>query len=317
MSGLLKGKVHLILPVTKDRLCFTSEDTKRYKLWSCQNVCEALIYLLDNIYIRSGTKLYRQIVGIPMGTNCAPLVADLFLFCYERDFMTSLSDVKQAEIIEAFKSTSRYLEDLLNIDNPYFEGMVNRIYPPELQLNKANTADTEAPFLDLHLSISNGFVSSKIYDKRDDFDFDIVNFPFLDGDVPRSTSYGVYISQLIRFARVSSHVVDFNARNKSLTAKLLQKGYRYHKLRKTFSKFYRRHYELVSKFNVGLKTLLHQGLSEPEFYGIARYKRIGYNINIMRQSACLVFNPITVNNFASLFNCTPVGRASDSMMAPT
>ena len=85
---------------------FTSEDTKRYKLWSCQNVCEALIYLLDNIYIRFGIKLYRQIVGIPMGTNCAPLVADLFLFCYERDFMTSLSDVKQAEIIEAFKSTS-------------------------------------------------------------------------------------------------------------------------------------------------------------------------------------------------------------------
>ena len=75
-----------------------------------------------------------------MGTNCAPLVADLFLFCYERDFMASLSDVKQVEIIEAFKSTSRYLDDLSNIDNPYFEGMVNRIYPPELQLNKVNTS---------------------------------------------------------------------------------------------------------------------------------------------------------------------------------
>ena len=97
MSGLLKGNVHLILPVTKDRLFFTSGDTKRYKLWSFQNVCEALIYLLDNIYIRFDTKLYRQIVGIPMGTNCTPLVADLFLFCYERDFMTSLSDVKQFE----------------------------------------------------------------------------------------------------------------------------------------------------------------------------------------------------------------------------
>ena len=84
---------------------FTSGDTKRYKLWSCQNVCEALIYLLDNIYIGFDTKLYRQIVGIPMGTGCAPLVADLFLFCYERNFMTSLSDVKQAEIIEAFRST--------------------------------------------------------------------------------------------------------------------------------------------------------------------------------------------------------------------
>ena len=229
---------------------------KRYDKRKPTNVCDALSYLLDNIYIRFGTKLYRQIVGIPMGTNCAPLVADLFLYCYERDFMDSLNHDNQADVIEAFNSTSRYLDDLLNIDNPYFEGMVNQIYPSELQLNKANISDTEAPFLDLHLSVANGFVSSKIYDKRDDFDFDIVNFPFLDGDFPRRASYGVYISQLIRFARVCNHVTDFNARNKSLTAKLLQQGYRYHKLRKTFSKFYRRQYELISKYNVGLKTLL-------------------------------------------------------------
>ena len=250
---------------------FTSGDTKRYKLWSCQNVCEALIYLLDNIYIRFGTKLYRQIVGIPMGTNCAPVVADLFLFCYERDFMTFLSDVKQAEIIEAFKSTSRYLDDLLNIDNPYFEGMVNCIYPPELQLNKADTSDTEAPFLIcIYLFQTDLFHLKFMISAMTDFD--IVNFPFLDGHVPHSTSYGVYISQLIRFARVSSHVADVNARNKSLTAKFLQQGYRYHKLRKKFSKFDRRHYELVSKFSVGLKTLLHQGLSEPECYGDLVYK---------------------------------------------
>ena len=88
--------------------------------------------------------------------------------------------------------------------------------------------------MDLHLSISNGFVSSKIYDKRDDFDFDIVNFPFLDGDIPRRPSYGVYISQLKRFARVCSHVDYFNTRNKCLTAKRLKQGYRYHKLRKAF-----------------------------------------------------------------------------------
>ena len=142
-----------------------------------------------------------------------------------------------------------------------------------------------------------------------------------------------------------------------ITAKLLKQGYRYHKLRKAFSKFYRRHYESISKFNVGLKSLLHQGLSEPEFYGdlvykfkkirgmtdfsdqlrkiIMRYKRIGYNLNVMRQSACLVINfiksyvvdskydrladafLITVDSYAALFNCTLVDRASDSMMAPT
>ena len=245
-----------------------------------------------------------------MGTNCAPLVADLFpFFCYERDFVKSLSREYQADIIEAFNSTSRYLDDLLNIDNIYFDQMVDRIYPTELQLNRANSSDTEAPFLDLNLCISNGTVSTKIYDKRDDFDFDMVNFPFLDGDVPRRTSHGVYISQLIRFARASSNLNDFNYRNKALTAKLLRRVYRYFKLRKAFSKFYRRHSALLEKYSVSLKHL-QQDISESEFYSdlvyrfrkivgksnfseqlrklINHYKRIGYSLDIMRQTACLV-----------------------------
>ena len=118
--------------------------------------------------------------------------------------MKSLSRENQADIIEAFNSTSWYIDDLSNIDNINFDQMVDRIYPTELKLYRANSSDTEAPILDLNLCISNGTVSTKIYDKRDDFDFDIVNFPFLDSDVPRPTSYGVYIYQLIRFARASS-----------------------------------------------------------------------------------------------------------------
>ena len=107
-------------------------------------MCDALHYLLDNIFIRFGSKLYRQIVGIPMGTNCVPLVAALCLFCYERDFMLSLSDNNQTDIIEAF--TSRYLDDLLNIDNPYFEQLVGQIYPTELQLNKQILLILKLPF---------------------------------------------------------------------------------------------------------------------------------------------------------------------------
>ena len=225
---------------------FTSDAVRNYNLWSYQKVYEALTFLLDNIHIRYGSKLYGQIVSILMGANCAPLVADLFLYCYERAFMLSLSEDNQSDVNEAFNSTSRYLDDLINIDNNFFESMVNRIYPSEHQLNKANVSDTEASFLDLRLSISDGFVKTKIYDKRDDFDFDILNFPFLDGDVPCSTSYGVYISQRIRFARVSSHVDDFNTRNELLTAKLLRQGYIYDKIRKAFSKFYRRNFDIVS-----------------------------------------------------------------------
>ena len=94
---------------------FTSEKPKKYHVWSCQNVCDVLTFMLDNIFIQFSTKLYRQVVGIPMGTNCALLVADLFLFWYERDFMMSLSDDKQADVIDAFNTTSIYLDDILNI----------------------------------------------------------------------------------------------------------------------------------------------------------------------------------------------------------
>ena len=245
--------------------------------------------------------------------------------------MKSLTEENQNDMIDAFNSTSRYLDDLLNIDKIYFEQMVHRIYPSELQLNKANASDNEAAFLVLNLSIHNDTVSTKIYDKRNDFDFDIVNFPFLDGDVPRRPSYGVYISQLIRFARASSHVDDFNNRNRFLTAKLLKQGYLYHKLRKAFSKFYRRHFELIEEYHDSLKKLMQQGISNQEFYGdlvykfkkiignpnfsdlfrriVKRFRRTGYNLDIMRQTACLVFNPIMVDDYAALFSCTAVVQA--------
>ena len=125
----------------------------------------------------------------------------------------------------------------------------------------------------------------------------------------------------------------------STTAKLLKQGYRYHQIRKAFSKLYYRHSELIVKYNIGLKTLLQQGISEPIFYGdlvykfkrivgkpnfsdqfkkiVKRYIRVGYNLDIMRQSACLVLNPITVNSYGFLFNCTTVGQTSDSMTALT
>ena len=161
------------------------------------------------------------------------------------------------------------------------------------------------------------------------------------GLVPIEHVYDIsgHIVRRYHDVRASSYVADFNTRNKLLTQKLLKQGYRYYKLRKTFSKFYRRFYDLISKFQVGLKSLLRQGLSEPDFYGnlvyklkkivgsnnfsaqfiniIYHYKKIGYNINILQQTACLVVNPITVGNFAFLFNCTPKGRTSDSMMVPT
>ena len=115
-----------------------------------------------------------------MGTNCAPLAADLFLFAM-KEILWCFFLIRTLNISKlSIQRHSRYLYDLLNFDNTYFDGVAKHIHPSKLQLNKANSSDTETPFLDLHLTISEDLVSSKICDKRDDFDFDIVSFPFLD-----------------------------------------------------------------------------------------------------------------------------------------
>ena len=158
---------------------FTSDVYNNHNLWSCQKVCDAFVYLLDNILLD---------LELNFKANYWKVIVLLFLqICFFFFFffvMRSLSREKQADIIGAFNSTSRYLDDLLNIDNIYFDQMADRIYHTEFQLNRANSSDTEAPFLDLNLCISNDTVSTTIYDKRDDFDFDIVNFPFLSPGVP-------------------------------------------------------------------------------------------------------------------------------------
>ena len=317
------------LACNKYKAFFTNSPYDGYTMWSCTDVCHALVFILDNIFIQHDNHLYQQVVGIPMGTNCAPLIADLFLYCYERDFMLSLSP-SQVDVIQAFNRTSRYLDDILNIDNPFFSSMVTSIYPSQLKLTKANLSDTETSFLDLHLSIDNGTVTSKIYDKRDDFSFDIVNYPHLDGDVPRRTSYGVYVSQLVRFARACNNVSDFTARNQTITGKLLKQGYRYHKLCRSFAKFYRRNADLVGKYNTSLKSLLQDGVAQPEYYGdvyyrlrkikgssefsdrftklIRKYIGMGYNPLILRRTACLLVDPFTVNQYAFLFSCAMTGQ---------
>ena len=153
-----------------------------------------------NIYVQFDGIVYQQIVGIPMGTNCAPLIADLFLYCYERDFMSDLQKSKRFDLIDMFNDTSRYLDDIFTIDNPEFEKHISDIYPAELQLNKANTSDKENSFLDLNIKVIGSDIHTSVYDTRDDFGFPIVNFPWLSGDVPRLPSYGIYISQLVVLA---------------------------------------------------------------------------------------------------------------------
>ena len=220
---------------------FSNKKYDSYRCWSCAELCEAFTFLMENIYMymQFDGMVYQQIVEIPMGTNCVPLIADLFLYCYERDFMSDLHKSKRHDLIDMLNDTSRYLDDIFTIDNREFEKYeyLPDIYRAELQLNKAKYKSYwqwhsyQSLRQTLWLRISY-----------------IVHFPWLSGDVPRLPSYGIYISQLVRFARCCTSVLDFHSKNLQITSKMMRQGYRYHKLRKTFGKFFRSHPELLSKF---------------------------------------------------------------------
>ena len=135
---------------------FTDTQHEKYHMWTCEDLCNALKILLDNINVRHGQTIFKQTVGIPMGTNCTPLVADLFLYCYERDFMLLLNRNNDTQKIDAIYNTSRYLDDILKVDNPFFPNLIHSIYPQQLQLNKASVSDTRVRFLDLDICLEQG-----------------------------------------------------------------------------------------------------------------------------------------------------------------
>ena len=139
-------------------------------------ICEAFNFLMENIYVQFDGMVHQQIVGIPIGTNCDPFIADLFLYCYERDFMSDLHKSKRYDLIDIFNDTSRYLDDIFIINNPEFEKHIFDIYPAELQLNEANISDKETSFLVLNIKVIGSDIHTSVYDKRDDFGFPIVNF---------------------------------------------------------------------------------------------------------------------------------------------
>ena len=170
---------------------FSNKKYDWYTCWTCTEICEAFTFLMENIYVQFDGIVYQQMVGIPMSTTC---------------FMSNPQKSKRFDLIDKFNNTSRYLDDIFTIDNPAFAEHVPDIYLGELQLNKENTSDKETSVLDLNIKVIGNHIHTSVYDKRDDYGFPRVNFPWLSGDVPRLPSYGIYISQLVRFARCCTSV---------------------------------------------------------------------------------------------------------------
>lgn len=223
---------------------------------------EYVEYLIDNIYVNVGNTVYRQCVGIPMGTDCAPLLANLFLFFYEYKYMRNLM---KNNIFEArkFNYTMRYIDDLLVLNNNTFENSIRDIYPAELQLKKTTENPSALSYLDIFITIDNGKYSTKLYDKRDSFNFDIVNFPDMGSNIPSKPAYGVYISQLVRIGRICSFYSQFCERHYILTSRLVHQGFRYTELCRTFRKFAKRHGHIFSKYKCSLQKHIQDGICVP------------------------------------------------------
>ena len=154
-----------------------------------------LEFLIDNIFAMFGGRGFQQTVDIPMGTNCAPLLADLFLYLYEADFIQGLLKKNEKKIARSFNFTFRYIDNVLSLNNSRFGDFVDRIYQIELEVKDITYTDRAASYIDQHLEINSECrLRTKPYDKRDDFNFPIVNFPFICSNIPAAPAYGVYIS---------------------------------------------------------------------------------------------------------------------------
>ena len=230
--------------------------------YSEDDIIKMLEFLVDNIFVVFARKVFQQTVGIPMGTNCAPLLADIFLYSYEADFIQSLLSTGKKHLASRFNLTYRYIDDVLSINNPEFENYLGQMYPAELEIKDTTESTTSASYLDLLLSIGrDSQLHTSIYDKRDDFNFHITNFPFLSSNIPSSPAYGVFISQLIRYARACSSYECFILRARRLSSKLLKQGYLVERLKSSFRKFYGRYGDLVEQYGVTLSRMLNDILT--------------------------------------------------------
>ena len=183
-------------------------------------------YLVDNIFISIGNHVFKQVTGKPMGTDCAPLLANLFLFHFEYSSIKEKLSEADYSMALSYKYTVRYIDDLLTFNNPSFEENIANIYPHELTLKKTTESSERLSYLDIDIRINNGHFSTSVYDKRDNFSFSVVRFLFLDGNIPAKPTYGVYISQLVRIGRICDNFKAFNAKHTELTHRLMKQGFK-------------------------------------------------------------------------------------------
>ena len=241
---------------SKSCVYFSKSRSKTNISYSKEELIDNVKLIIDNCYVSYHENIFKQVIGIPMGTNCAPYLANIFLHMYEYDYLKILVD--KGEIVTAKKlaNTFRYQDDCIALnDDGEFGKHFSKIYPSEMVLESTNISKCVVTFLDLRISIFRGRYLYRSYDKRDDFQFPICNYPHLTGNVPLASSYGVYLSQLVRFCDINQQWKSFISDVRKMTKKFIEQGFMLKHLRRQFIKFYEKHINKWAKYGVDISRL--------------------------------------------------------------
>ena len=213
------------------------------------DMMEVLDFILDNIFVKCGEDIFKQVIGIPIGLDSGQDIANLLLFCYESTYVEKISK-QDMTLARKFSLCSRYIDDLFVGNFPSFREHIYKIYPRELEIKPESNNPMEVAFLDLKINYTNSQINFSIYDKRDDFNFNIVNFPYMDSCIPKKSALGVFYSQLIRYMRLNSNYPGFKERCKLLTNKLLNQGYLHNDLKRRALRFFQENRDSLQKYNL-------------------------------------------------------------------
>ena len=237
----------------KNNKAFLSNKIGNGITFNARQLVEAISFIIDNSYITFNGYLYQQVIGIPMGTSCAPYIANIFLHVYEKDFISNLITNGKTEDAIKLSNTFRFQDDIIVMnDNGYFDTIYKDMYPGELTLVNTNLSPCCATFLDLGISLHYGKFKYHLYDKRKDFNFSVINYPFLSGNIPKIPSYGIYVSQLLRLCRICSKSKKFLAEIKNLNRKLVSQGFVLPTLKRKFKSFCNKYIHIWGRYGVDL-----------------------------------------------------------------
>jgi len=228
---------------------FSSATSNRVCSFRYEDLMEILEFILDNIFVKCGDEVFKQVIGIPIGLDSGQDIANLLLYCYESEYVEKVSR-ENLNLARKFSFCFRYIDDLFVGNFPDFREHIYKIYPRSLDVKLESSSITEVAYLDLKINSQNSNLTFSIYDKREDFSFEIINFPYLDSCIPKNSALGVFISQLIRYSRLNSTFTDFKAKCKQLTGKLRKQGYLDKDLKRLTIKFFNDRQSLISKYNL-------------------------------------------------------------------